>query len=58
MKIVSLIVLALALSIPSVPSFAGTKINCKGTMTDYERHNCERNNSREKTYSQDKKSKG
>jgi hypothetical protein len=58
MKYVSFLALALALSIHSVPSFAGAKINCKGTMTDYERNNCERNNSKEKSYSQDKKSKG
>lgn len=57
MKYALLILTALVLSMPSVPSFAGTKVNCKGTMTNYERQNCERNNSKEKTYSQDKKSR-
>jgi hypothetical protein len=44
MKTIMITIAALVLS---TASFAGTKINCDGTGTDYSNGNCERNNSKE-----------
>lgn len=44
-KLLILAMFVLSCLIYVVPAQAGSKINCDGTMTDYERSNCERRNS-------------